>query len=246
MVLNQCANVTMIEENLSKLMEEIESVEADESEDTSDDEEAKTDVHEANFDMLMAPEWDVHSFEEKTMIKDSMEASSSVVVSSCLKKRKAEFDPEDEEESNGEREEGSDGKAKIEEPKAKTDYYFKVPEWDVDSFDALKPTDHYKGFRPMNLEWEAIRGIKNFREYWEEMVYVVSKNLTKTRFDLNVELVEVVRGYYRGGPKSKSYITFMVRKKPDGPLGEYQAKCMVTLHRKRHPILCRPTPTPKP
>ncbi|OAP00398.1 hypothetical protein AXX17_AT4G04550 [Arabidopsis thaliana] len=189
MVLNQCANVTMIEENLSKLMEEIESVEADESEDTSDDEEAKTDVHEANFDMLMAPEWDVHSFEEKTMIKDSMEASSSVVVSSCLKKRKAEFDPEDEEESNGEKEEGSDGKAKIEEPKAKTDYYFK---------------------------------------------------------DLNVELVEVVRGYYRGGPKSKSYITFMVRKKPDGPLGEYQAKCMVTLHRKRHPILCRPTPTPKP
>ncbi|CAA0393520.1 unnamed protein product [Arabidopsis thaliana] len=212
MVLNQCANVTMIEENLSKLMEEIESVEADESEDTSDDEEAKTDVHEANFDMLMAPEWDVHSFEEKTMIKDSMEASSSVVVSSCLKKRKAEFDPEDEEESNGEKEEGSAGKAKIEEPKAKTDYYFKIFYADP----ALKPTDHYKGFRPMNLEWEAIRGIKNFREYWEEMVYVVSKNLTKTR------------------------------KKPDGPLGEYQAKCMVTLHRKRHPILCRPTSTPKP
>lgn len=44
-------------------MEEIESVEADESEDTSDDEETKTNVHEANFDMLMAPEWDVHSFE---------------------------------------------------------------------------------------------------------------------------------------------------------------------------------------
>jgi len=63
MVLNQCANVTMIEEKLSKLMEEIESVEADESEDTSDDEETKTNVHEANFDMLMAPEWDVHSFE---------------------------------------------------------------------------------------------------------------------------------------------------------------------------------------
>jgi len=38
----------------------------------------------------------------------------------------------------------------------------------------------------MNLEWEAIRGIKNFREYREEMVYVVSKNLTKTRFVLSL------------------------------------------------------------
>jgi len=80
------------------------------------------------------------------MIKDSMEASSSVVVSSCLKKRKAEFDPEDEEESNGEKEEGSDGKAKIEEPKAKTDYYFKVPEWDVDSFDGL---EYYSSLEPI-------------------------------------------------------------------------------------------------
>lgn len=65
--------------------------------------------------------------------------------------------------------------------------------------------------------------------------------------DPKVEFVEVVRGHYRGGPRSKSYITFMAREKPDGPLVEYQAKAMVTLDRKRHPILCRPTPpTPNP
>ncbi|EFH49023.1 hypothetical protein ARALYDRAFT_327467 [Arabidopsis lyrata subsp. lyrata] len=212
-------------------MEAIESVDADESEYT------------AEFDMLMAPEWDVDSFEEETTIEDSMEASSSVVVSSCLTKRKAEFDPEEEEEeeSDGEIEEG---KAKVEERKAGGIDYLKVPEWDVDSFDGLEPFDHYRGIKPMGLEWEALTD-KDFRAYWEEMVYVCLQKLNKDK-DSNVELVEVVRGYYRAGPRSKSYITFMAREKPDGPLVEYQAKCMVTLDRKRHPILCRPAPTPKP
>ncbi|KAG7553077.1 Cystatin-related plant [Arabidopsis thaliana x Arabidopsis arenosa] len=224
---------------------------------------------------------------EETTIEDSMEASSSVVVSSCLTKRKAEFDPEEEEEeeSDGEIEEG---KAKIEERKAGGIDYLKVPEWDVDSFDgldyysspevlfssedepfseeaiqhyrlfkrqmigskgfygdpALRPFDHYRGIKPMGLEWEALTD-KDFRAYWEEMVYVCLQKLNKDK-DSNVELVEVVRGYYRAGPRSKSYITFMAREKPDGPLVEYQAKCMVTLDRKRHPILCRPAPTPRP
>lgn len=62
----------------------------------------------------------------------------------------------------------------------------------------------------------------------------------------NVEFVEVVRANYRGGPRPKSYITFMAREKPDGPLVEYQAKGMATLDRKKHPILCRPAPMPKP
>ncbi|CAL9233115.1 unnamed protein product, partial [Arabidopsis halleri] len=193
---------------------------------------------------------------KETTIEDSMEASSSVVVSSCLTKRKAEFDPEEEEESDGEIEEG---KAKIEERKAGGIDYLKVPEWDVDSFDgleyysspegfygdpALRPFDHYRGIKPMGLEWEALTD-KDFRAYWEEMVYVCLQKLNQGK-DSNVELVEVVRGYYRAGPRSKSYITFMAREKPDGPLVEYQAKCMVTIDRKRHPILCRPAPTPKP
>ncbi|KAG7557737.1 Cystatin-related plant [Arabidopsis suecica] len=215
-----------------------------------------------------------------------MEGSSSMVVDSYPKKRKAEFDPEEEEEeeSDGENEEPSDPKAKIEEPKAETDYYLKVPEWDVDSFNGLeyysspeailssdeeplpeeglehyrifkrqmieskgfygdpelKPYYHYKGICPMNLELEALTD-KNFRQFWEEMVYVCLQKLNQEK-DSNVELVEVVRGYYRPGPRSKSYITFMAREKPDGPLVEYQAKCMVTLDRKRHPILCRPVP----
>ncbi|CAH8273281.1 unnamed protein product [Arabidopsis lyrata] len=204
---------------------------------------------------------------EETTIEDSMEASSSVVVSSCLTKRKAEFDPEEEEEeeSDGEIEEG---KAKVEERKAGGIDYLKVPEWDVDSFDgleyysspevlfssedepfseesiqhyrlfkrqmieskgfygdpALRPFDHYRGIKPMGLEWEALTD-KDFRAYWEEMVYVCLQKLNKDK-DSNVELVEVVRGYYRAGPRSKSYITFMAREKPDGPLVEYQAKCM--------------------
>lgn len=113
---------------------------------------------------------------------------------------------------------------------------------------------------------------RTFRDYWEEMVHVCLERHNRDKAssvslllfrqvvviyvhcvnhfflkDPKVEFVEVVRGHYRGGPRSKSYITFMAREKPDGPLVEYQAKAMVTLDRKRHPILCRPTPpTPNP
>lgn len=64
--------------------------------------------------------------------------------------------------------------------------------------------------------------------------------------DPKLEFVEVVRGNYRGGRRSKSYITFMAREMPYGDLVEYQAKAMVTLDLKRHPILCRRAPPPKP
>ncbi|EOA21965.1 hypothetical protein CARUB_v10002464mg [Capsella rubella] len=88
----------------------------------------------------------------------------------------------------------------------------------------------FKGIKHVSLDRHALWG-KNFREYWGEMV-------------CNVEFVEVVRGNYRGGPRAKSYITFMARETPNGPLVEYQAKCMVTLDGITHPILCRPSTTP--
>ncbi|EFH49025.1 predicted protein [Arabidopsis lyrata subsp. lyrata] len=81
----------------------------------------------------------------------------------------------------------------------------------------------FKGIKPMSLDRNAIGAI-TFREYWEEMVR-------------KVELVEVVRGNYRGGARAKE--------KPNGTLVEYQAKCMDTLDGKSHPILCRPAPKPK-
>ncbi|CAL9233117.1 unnamed protein product [Arabidopsis halleri] len=90
----------------------------------------------------------------------------------------------------------------------------------------------FKGIKPMSLDRNAIGAI-TFREYWEEMVP-------------KVEFVEVVRGNYRGGARAKSYITFMAREKPNGPLVEYQAKCMDTLDGKSHPILCRRAPKPMP
>ncbi|XP_019085181.1 PREDICTED: uncharacterized protein LOC104747524 [Camelina sativa] len=102
----------------------------------------------------------------------------------------------------------------------------------------------YKSICTTSLDRIALWG-KTFRDYWEEMVHVCLQKHNQDKV-CNVEFVEVVRGNYRGGPRSKSYITFMAREKPDGPLVEYQAKCMVTLNRKRHPILCRPAPTPKP
>ncbi|XP_019084349.1 PREDICTED: uncharacterized protein LOC104709765 [Camelina sativa] len=178
----------------------------------------------------------------ETTTQDSMDAfSSMVVITSFPRKRKAEFDPEEEEEEIDGEKEG--GKAKTEEPKARIDY-LKSPEWDVDSFDGLEPFDHYRGIKPMGLEWEALTD-KDFRGFFEELVSFCLLKLNQDQ-DSNVEFVEVVRGYYRAGRRSKSYITFMAREKPDGPLVEYQAKCMVTLDRKRHPILCRPAPTPKP
>ncbi|CAE6138148.1 unnamed protein product [Arabidopsis arenosa] len=155
---------------------------------------------------------------------EPMDDVSSVVVNSYLTKRKAEFDLEEEEQSVGENEEGSDEEAKMDEPEAKFDMLM-APEWDVDSFEALDG--------------------KTFREFWEEMVYVCLQKHNQVK-DLNVELVEVVRGNFHGGPRSKSYITFMAREKPDGPLVEYQAKSMLTLDGKIHPILCRPSPMPKP
>ncbi|XP_010464107.1 PREDICTED: uncharacterized protein LOC104744714 [Camelina sativa] len=97
----------------------------------------------------------------------------------------------------------------------------------------------------VSLELSAGGG-QTYRDYFaERAINCVQKynqeNSAKNGF--NVEFVEVVRGTFRGGPKSKSYITFMAREKPDGPLVEYQCKAWSTFVRHEHyPILCRPAP----
>ncbi|CAA7047007.1 unnamed protein product [Microthlaspi erraticum] len=109
----------------------------------------------------------------------------------------------------------------------------------------LRPSDLYKGIKPLSFEGGGANR-KTFREYCEEMVSIcLEKHNQDKPKDSNVEFVEMVRGNYRGGPRPKSYITFMAREKPDGDVVEYQAKGMATLDGKKHPILCRPAPTPK-
>ncbi|CAN7023390.1 unnamed protein product [Brassica oleracea var. botrytis] len=106
---------------------------------------------------------------------------------------------------------------------------------------SLRPSDRYKGIKPVSFD-DGGANPKTFRDYCEEMAIIWLERHNQDK-DSNVEFVEVVRGNYRGGPRPKSYITFMAREKPDGPLVEYQAKAMATLDRKFHPILCRPAPT---
>ncbi|XP_048625551.1 uncharacterized protein BNAC09G00840D [Brassica napus] len=106
---------------------------------------------------------------------------------------------------------------------------------------SLRPSDRYKGIKPVSFD-DGGANSKTFRDYCEEMAIICLERHNQDK-DSNVEFVEVVRGNYRGGPRPKSYITFMAREKPDGPLVEYQAKAMATLDRKFHPILCRPAPT---
>ncbi|EOA21586.1 hypothetical protein CARUB_v10001998mg [Capsella rubella] len=165
--------------------------------------------------------------------------ASSVVT---LKTRNADqFDQEEEEEANvGENEEeGSDDEEVIyAEPEAEIDM-LEVPEWDVDSFDGLEyysspDTDYSSGDEMPYPDMEKAN--KHYRIYKRQIIE--SKVCS-------VEFVEVVRGNFHGGPRSKSYITFMAREKPDGPLVEYQAKSMLTLDGNVHPILCRPSPMPK-
>ncbi|CAG7859804.1 unnamed protein product [Brassica rapa] len=202
--------------------------------------------------------------------REAMEVSSAV-DDSRQRKRKAELDPEKEEESDGEIEED-----KIEEREDDDIDLLEVPEWDVDSFDGLvysssTEPDLPPRYQPCeNME----KAIHDYRIYKQQLItskgfmvdstlrpHYLYKRINPVSFDdggffrdycekmvsgLNVELVEVVRANYRGGPRPKSYITFMAREKPDGPLVEYQAKGMATLDRKFHPILCRPTPTPMP
>ncbi|CAA7047008.1 unnamed protein product [Microthlaspi erraticum] len=170
--------------------------------------------------------------EASIMLEDAsepMEVSSPVVV-------RTELEPEEEEESDGEIEQGSDEKPKTDDPEDEILEILQAPEWDVDSFDGL---EYYS-----SAEEELSSPLS------DEDVAVEHYNMDKRQLinskDPKLEFVEVVRGNYRGGRKSKSYITFMAREKPDGPVVEYQAKAMVTLDLKRHLILCRPAPMPKP
>ena len=59
-----------------------------------------------------------------------------------------------------------------------------------------------------------------------------------------MELVEIVRVIELGGATWNSYITFMAREYPNGPLVEYQAKVMSYVGQEKppFPILCRPSP----
>ncbi|XP_010431182.1 PREDICTED: uncharacterized protein LOC104715475 [Camelina sativa] len=243
MLLNQCGAETTIEDSMEATNSDHSSVdfrsnarkrkaefepgeeEEEEEEEESDEEEegvgdgrAKIEEEpEARIDYLKAPEWDVDSF-------DGLEYYSS--PEPILSSSDEEFFPEE----------------------ARQHYrIFKRQMIESKGFYGdreLRPTFHYKGISPMKLEQEALPD-QNFRQFWQEMVYVCLQKLNQDK-DLNVEFIEVVRGYYRPGPRSKSYIIFMAREKPDGPLVEYQAKCMVTLDGESHPILCRPAPTLMP
>ncbi|EFH60785.1 hypothetical protein ARALYDRAFT_340742 [Arabidopsis lyrata subsp. lyrata] len=120
----------------------------------------------------------------------------------------------------------------------------------------LMPMQNYSPIKAVaDLEWSAGLG-QTYREYFAGWLVSVSKHSTNTRFTcdnisfvlpgLNVEFVEVVRGAFSAGPKSKSYITCMAREKPDGPLVEYQCKAWSTfVQHENYPILCRPAPITK-
>ncbi|EOA19281.1 hypothetical protein CARUB_v10001944mg [Capsella rubella] len=200
----------------TKRKAEFDPEEESDGENEEEEKETKIEERKGGIDYLKVPEWDVDSF-------DGLEYYSSPEV--LFSSDEEPFSEESIQHYRIFKHQMIDSKG-----------FYGDPE--------LSPYDHYRGIKPMSLEWEALTD-KDFRAYWEEMVFVCLHKLNQIK-DSNVEFVEVVRGYYRAGPRSKSYITFMAREKPDGPIVEYQAKCMVTLDRKRHPILCRPVPTPKP
>ncbi|KAF8048112.1 hypothetical protein N665_2673s0003 [Sinapis alba] len=203
--------------------------------------------------------------------REAMEVSS-IVEDSRQRKRKAELDPE--EESDGEIEEAMFEESEDDkiDPLAVPEWdvdsfdgvvYTSSSEPDRESMEkaindyrihknqlitskgfmldpSLRPHYLYKRIRPVNFDNE-----KTFKAHGEEVASVCLERHNQDKGS-NVEFVEVVRANYRGGPRPVSYITFMAREKPDGPLVEYQAKGMSTLDGKKHPMLCRPAPNPKP
>ncbi|VVA93768.1 unnamed protein product [Arabis nemorensis] len=79
-------------------------------------------------------------------------------------------------------------------------------------------------------------------EFFEEMSNLCLQKYNQER-GLNVEFVQVVRGNFSLGSRSKTYVTFLAKEKPDGPLVEYQAKVWSTFKKgENFPILCRPAP----
>ncbi|AEE74279.1 Cystatin/monellin superfamily protein [Arabidopsis thaliana] len=145
--------------------------------------------------------------------------------------------------------------------------WFKVPEWDVDSFEGLEyNSSEYKNefsndedenqWRRFKRQLIENKGFYVERELWpwyNYSDYKVVPNLDlpasfgQTYRGFDVEFVEVVRGIFSAGSRSKSFITFMAREKPDGPPVEYQAKVWCTVVRNQnYPILCRRALTTKP
>ncbi|KAG7553085.1 Cystatin-related plant [Arabidopsis thaliana x Arabidopsis arenosa] len=216
-------------------------------------EEAKMESMEASS-MVLKPcvatkERDSSEFKEAA---EPMDDVSSVVVNSYLTKRKAEFDLEEEEQSVGENEEGSDEESKMDEPEAKFDIYVN----DVDSFEGLEyysssdlelssDEQPYSDMEKANKHYHIYkRQIIESKGFYAEREFSLGYNY-KRIFPMSLEKEalhgKTFRGNCHGGPRAKSYITFMAREKPDGPLVEYQAKSMLTLDGKIHPILCRPS-----
>ncbi|KAF8052691.1 hypothetical protein N665_1520s0009 [Sinapis alba] len=204
--------------------------------------------------------------------REAMEVSS-IADDSSQRKRKAELDPEEEsdgeiEEDRIEEREDDDDIDLLEVPEWDVDsfdgvVYTSSSEPDRENMEkaindyriyknqiitskgfmvdsTLRPHYLYKRIFPLNFNDNGFN-----RDYCEKMVSVCLERHNQDKGS-NVEFVEVVRANYRGGPRPVSYITFMAREKPDGPLVEYQAKGMSTLDRKKHPMLCRPAPPPKP
>ncbi|KAG7576168.1 Cystatin-related plant, partial [Arabidopsis thaliana x Arabidopsis arenosa] len=104
----------------------------------------------------------------------------------------------------------------------------------------LMPMYNYSRFKPVgDLERSAGHG-QTYREFFAEMACLCLKTFNQYK-GLNVEFVEVLRGAFTAGSKSKVYISFMAKEKPDWPLVEYQCKvCCTVVRNVNYPILCRP------
>ncbi|AED92385.1 putative protein [Arabidopsis thaliana] len=108
-----------------------------------------------------------------------------------------------------------------------------------------------KGFLPeplsgtypiQDLEEVAYRNM-TARELNTDLANLCVKKLNDEK-GTTVELVEIVRVIELGGATWNSYITFMAREYPNGPLVEYHAKVMSYVGQEKppFPILCRPSP----
>ncbi|KAG7576166.1 Cystatin-related plant [Arabidopsis thaliana x Arabidopsis arenosa] len=140
------------------------------------------------------------------------------------------------------------------------------PEWDVDSFNGLE-YDSSEEEDEMSNEEDELKWRRVKRQLIESKGFYVDPELMPTHNYSPIKAVADLewsaglgqtyrvecgvcgsgaRGAFTAGPKSKSYITFMAREKPDGPLVEYQCKAWSTFVRhENYPILCRPAPTTK-
>lgn len=112
---------------------------------------------------------------------DPMEVSS-VADDSLLRKRKAELDPEEEEESDGE----SDERGGIEEREDDKIDLLEVPEWDVDSFDGVVYTSSSDPDLPQH--YQPYEDMENAREHYRiyKQQLITSKVPTFSAFNVTL------------------------------------------------------------